>query len=527
MSVANEPEPDDDPILSKIYTVCHHSIKLIGCGPTGASLIAGVIGSGMPRQRELRDALDLISLNTSKENGLEGAIHLTTESDGASPADPTGTLLALHGQSMLRAALASAQAVFFITDLGKERTGQSSVELAALLSELGILSFGLALLRDGIKGYRFVRAENEIKLLSEYADAVIVQKTPAYQPDAVVRTIDAVAETIFESGLVNLDIADLKAIVADGGVALFGFGRTVPLEDRTQDDEEPGVVWARERALGRRGWSVSTGDRFRIAAHTPDRMQRQAEAAAEAASQKAEEEKEGEALDGERGQASWEEEKGGGRKNTPARSDRRANEKTSTSRNQAPGKEQDGTTAGTNRQDRSPTAPQYDAGGEHGPDDDGEVVTGTLTLRGTDTTVPYYIDDRFGIVLGATPPARKRDRRQEEDAFKALYRDDDRALEMVRAAAAAALNEVAAMVSPRLATGILVNVVGDEELTLEEAEYIARYIRYHVHRKTRLIWGATVEASKPSHSEGRDRLARVPNIRVFILMGLPWRFLFF
>ena len=69
--------------------------------------------------------------------------------------------------------------------------------------------------------------------------------------------------------------------------------------------------------------------------------------------------------------------------------------------------------------------------------------------------------------------------------------------------------------NPRMAGGILVNVIGDDALTLAEAEYIARYIKDHVHQDTRLIWGAAIN----KHLKNR--------IQVFILMGVPWRYVFY
>jgi len=124
---------------------------------------------------------------------------------------------------------------------GGTGTGAAPV-IAGLAKKQGILTIGVVTLPFSIEGKkRIENAMSGLERLEEIVDTLIVipnDKLLELAPDLPLQTafkiadeiltnaVKGVTELVTTSGLVNLDFADIKSVMTDGGVSLIGMGES-------------------------------------------------------------------------------------------------------------------------------------------------------------------------------------------------------------------------------------------------------------------------------------------------------------
>ncbi len=214
------------------------SIKVVGVGGAG--------GSAVDRMKEIGLAgVEFIAINTDAQ-----ALHHSTADVkvhigrglGAGGDPDKGREAAENGREAIGKSLDGADMVFITLGAGGG-TGSGAAPIVAEESKgRDILTVGVATKPFTFEGARRrENAERAIDELSRNVDALItipndrllqtidprtsLQETFRIADDVLRQGVQGISELITEHSLINLDFADVKAIMKDAGSALMGIGR--------------------------------------------------------------------------------------------------------------------------------------------------------------------------------------------------------------------------------------------------------------------------------------------------------------
>jgi cell division protein FtsZ len=215
-------------------------IKVIGVGGGGCNAINRMV-DGLKGVEFIAANTDLQVLNNSKAPVKIQLGAQLTEGLGAG-ADPNiGREAALESREEIEDALRGADMVFVTCGLGGGTGTGAAPVIAEIARDLGALTVGIVTKPFSFEGKR--RMENALEGLEELrknVDTMIVipndslkdiidPTTPMLdafkEVDNVLRRgVQSISDLIAVSGLVNLDFADVKAVMKDRGDALIGIG---------------------------------------------------------------------------------------------------------------------------------------------------------------------------------------------------------------------------------------------------------------------------------------------------------------
>ena len=218
------------------------SIKVVGVGGAGGSAVNRMKDAGLTGVQFIAMNTDAQALHNSKADVKIHLGHSTTNGLGAG-ADPTvGETAAHESRDEIRAALEGADMVFVTIGAGGGTGSGAGHVVAEIARELGILVVGVATRPFSFEGEkRRVNAEWAINHLGRQVDTLITipndrllqtidRRTPLLETfkiadDVLRQGVQGISELITEHGLINLDFADVKAIMSQAGSALMGIGR--------------------------------------------------------------------------------------------------------------------------------------------------------------------------------------------------------------------------------------------------------------------------------------------------------------
>lgn len=219
-------------------------IKVIGVGGAGNNAVNRMIESGVKGVDFIVANTDLQVLNNSKAtNKIQIGINLTNGlGAGANP--EIGKEAAIESKDELEAALQGADMVFITCGMGGGTGTGAAPVIADIAQNLGALTVGIVTKPFSFEGKkRMDHALAGIKELKQHVDTLIVipndrlrdiidKSTPLVESfkevDNVLRRgVQSISDLIAVAGLINLDFADVKAVMEKRGNALIGIGMGV------------------------------------------------------------------------------------------------------------------------------------------------------------------------------------------------------------------------------------------------------------------------------------------------------------
>lgn len=250
----NNPKLDED--LKKILEARRAVIKVVGAGGAGNNTITRMAAVGIV-------GVELIAVNTDAQDLLY------TDSDrkiligreltrglGAGADPKVGEEAAKENKKELKEALEGADMVFITCGLGGGTGTGCAPVIAEVAKNVGSLAVGVVTLPFSMEGKsRRDNADMGLEKLKKNVDTLIVipnDKLLEIVPDVslttafkvadeiLVNAVKGIAELITKAGLVNLDFADVRAVMGNGGLALIGLGSS---------DTENRAMEAVEKAL--------------------------------------------------------------------------------------------------------------------------------------------------------------------------------------------------------------------------------------------------------------------------------------
>ena len=216
-------------------------IKVIGVGGGGGNAVNGMVAAKLDGVEFIVANTDLQALRTSRAPIKLQIGSKLTKGLGAG-ADPTiGRNAALEDTERILAALDGADMVFVTTGLGGGTGTGAAPVIASLAAELGALTIAVVTKPFKFEGKkRQLQAERGLEALRESVDTIITipnerlltiidRTTPlteafATADDVLRQAIQGISDLILVPGLINLDFADVKTIMAGMGLAMMGTG---------------------------------------------------------------------------------------------------------------------------------------------------------------------------------------------------------------------------------------------------------------------------------------------------------------
>ena len=216
-------------------------IKVVGIGGGGCNAVNRMIDSGLK-------GVDFIVANTDLQvlNDSLAPIKLQLGSEltdglGAGANPEIGREAAIESKAEIEEALKGADMVFVTCGMGGGTGTGASPIVAEVAQELGALTVGIVTKPFSFEGKkRMEQAIAGLDELKKHVDTLIVipndrlrelidKSTPMLEAFREVdnilhRGVQSISDLIAITGLVNLDFADVKAVMKDRGNALIGIG---------------------------------------------------------------------------------------------------------------------------------------------------------------------------------------------------------------------------------------------------------------------------------------------------------------
>jgi len=231
-------------------------IKVVGTGGAGNNTINRITEVGIKGAEAIAvntDAQDLL-YTTAEKKVLIGRD--VTKGLGAGSNPKLGEEAAKEDEIEIKKMLAGSDMVFITCGLGGGTGTGSAPVIAEIAKKMGALTVAIVTIPFSMEGH--VRYENAVvglEKLEQIVDTLIVipnDKLLELAPDLPLHTafkvadeiltnaVKGIAELVTKAGLVNLDFADIRAVMSNGGVALIGVG---------ESDTENRAIEAVEKAI--------------------------------------------------------------------------------------------------------------------------------------------------------------------------------------------------------------------------------------------------------------------------------------
>ncbi|MBL7147483.1 MAG: cell division protein FtsZ [Nanoarchaeota archaeon] len=231
-----------DEELEQLLANQRAKIKVIGAGGAGNNTINRMTEIGIVGAETIAintDAQDLLYTNASVKILIGKDV---TKGLGAGSIPQVGEDAARESEHDIKQALAGADMVFITCGLGGGTGTGASPIIADVAKKLNCLTVGVVTMPFAMEGQR--RYENAViglEKLENIVDTLIVipnDKLLELAPDLPLHTafkvadeiltnaVKGIAELVTKAGLVNLDFADIRAVMGKGGVAMIGVGES-------------------------------------------------------------------------------------------------------------------------------------------------------------------------------------------------------------------------------------------------------------------------------------------------------------
>lgn len=216
-------------------------IKVIGVGGGGTNAVNRMIEAGLGGVDFWAMNTDVQVLATSSADHILQLGENLTKGLGAGGNPEIGRASAEESKSEIKKALEGADMVFVTAGMGGGTGTGAAPVIAEIAKDMGILTVSVVTKPFRFEGPRRARlAEEGIDNLKEHVDTVIVipndrllnvvEKKATLmdafkEADDVLRQgVQGISDIITIPGLINVDFADVKAVMSDAGTALMGIG---------------------------------------------------------------------------------------------------------------------------------------------------------------------------------------------------------------------------------------------------------------------------------------------------------------
>jgi cell division protein FtsZ len=234
------PKTDIDEELETLLKKQSARIKVVGCGGGGGNSVSRMKETGIK-------GCEIIALNTDAQDLLYTNVDTKiligrelTHGLGAGSNPKIGEQAARESEQEIRKKLSESDLVFITCGFGGGTGSGAAPVVADIAKRHGALTIGVITMPFTVEGQkRIENAQYALERMAPITDTLIVipnDKLLEIAPELPIHTafkiadeiltnaVKGITELITKSGLVNLDFADVKAVMTNGGVSLIGIG---------------------------------------------------------------------------------------------------------------------------------------------------------------------------------------------------------------------------------------------------------------------------------------------------------------
>lgn len=218
------------------------NIKVIGVGGGGNNVVNRMVSSGAKGVEFVAVNTDKQALNVSKANYKIQIGEKLTSGQGAGADPEVGRKAAEESRSQLSKALEGTDMVFITAGMGGGTGTGAAPIVADAAAEMNILTVGVVTKPFAFEGKRRMQvAEKGVEELRSKVDSLVIipnerlkfatdQKITfanAFEiaDDVLRQAVQSISDLIRDTGFINLDFADVTAIMKNAGMAHMGVGR--------------------------------------------------------------------------------------------------------------------------------------------------------------------------------------------------------------------------------------------------------------------------------------------------------------
>lgn len=224
-------------------------IKLIGIGGAGCNAITNIyetVGEKIKNHTSKEDIeSSIIAMNTDQQSLQEAVteckVQLGSEGRGAGSNEQEGRAAAEYSIEDIKKVLQGSTLIIIFAGLGGGTGSGATPTVARIAKEMGILVIVLCTKPFSFEGrFRMSIAQKALAELETAADLTVVlsndllysvtnEQTPLvdafkYMDEFVKNFVVAIMDALLQTGLVNVDFADMKMIIEEKGMGIVGIG---------------------------------------------------------------------------------------------------------------------------------------------------------------------------------------------------------------------------------------------------------------------------------------------------------------
>ncbi len=233
-------------------------IKVIGVGGGGGNAVDHMASSSL-------DCVEFVCANTDAQalanNSAKIVVQLgnnMTKGLGAGANPETGREAAIEDRDLIMETIEGSDMLFITAGMGGGTGTGAAPIVAEIAKEMGVLTVAVVtkpFLWEGKK--RMKAAEAGIEELREYVDSLITIPNEKLQSvlgkgttlldafkeanNVLLNAVQGISELITRRGLINVDFADVKAVMSNMGTAMMGTGSSVG-ENRAREAAERAIA---------------------------------------------------------------------------------------------------------------------------------------------------------------------------------------------------------------------------------------------------------------------------------------------
>lgn len=214
-------------------------IKVIGAGGCGGNAVNHMIATGLCNVEFIAVNTDIQALQNNRAPVRLQVGQAVTRGRGTGGNPEIGRKAALEDEERLRECLGEAEMVFVTAGMGGGTGTGSAPVIARLAREAGALTVGVVTKPFQFEGRkRMSQADEGLRELKDAVDTLITipnqrllsiasrntSLREAFQKadDVLLQAVRGISELVTTHGLINLDFADVRSIMAEMGMAMMG-----------------------------------------------------------------------------------------------------------------------------------------------------------------------------------------------------------------------------------------------------------------------------------------------------------------
>ena len=226
--------------IAAVMRMAKPNVTVIGVGGAGSNIVSWIKERGIAGGKLIAANTDAAHLSITRADRRILMGEKLTHGQGAGGYPQRGAAATRESLDDFRKETENSNIIFLCAGLGGG-TGTGAVEvLSKELAKPGRLVIGVVTLPFSVERFRYDNAKNALKVLRQYCDTVVaidntklskvagdlpLQQALGVANELVGQFVKGITETITTASLINIDYADLRAIMERRGLAAIGVGQ--------------------------------------------------------------------------------------------------------------------------------------------------------------------------------------------------------------------------------------------------------------------------------------------------------------